>query len=649
MVGGIVSVRAVARCRAVAVLLVLAVLAVLVPAVPAEAVDVRTFRTERLLGGVSTQQLEVRLPDGRLARGDIIRFQEDDPGVELRSRLARGRIAGLETMGALSERAWRQGAVAGVNGGYFFWNAQQLAGPIGAPNGLFVDRGRLEQGQAVTRSGRPTGRAVVGWQRNGRMVMDRVRTTHTYERLGGVLTGGVDDLNRQPWRDAQVLLYTDRFGTTVSAPAGAVAVTLDGMALTSTGATSGAVTDVRFVRSSTALTVPEGRHLLLATGARAAELDGVGIGEDVTVRTRIAPETGSASAWDGLFGGVAGGQLLVRDGVRRPADEWGSFASFGDAHVTNRRARTAIGRTGDGRVLLVTIDESSSANPGWSSGVTVRQLADVMLALGARDAVNLDGGGSTTQVRDGRVVNRPSQPGRAVADAIFVHVPRPAAARALTEACTEQVLLASTGFVDVVGTTHAEAITCLSGWAVTRGVTPTTYAPNGQVTRAQMASFLARWIDDHAERGSGTALPAGADLPFADVRAGSVHAEAIARLSAAGVIQGRSATSYAPAAPVTRAQTASLVARSIEYVTGTPLPRGRDTFTDDNGNTHEASIDRLAATGIVTGVGGFSYRPADPVTRGAMASILMRASAELVEAGVAVPPGGDGGAVVAGG
>lgn len=646
---GVDSGRCGVPVRALVVIASVALFAVLLPAVPADAVDVHTFRTERLLGGVSTQKLEIRLSDGRLARGDLIWFQEDDPGVELRSRLARGRVAGLEAMEPLADRAFDQGAVAGINGGYFFWNPQQVAGPIGAPNGLFIDRGRLEQGQAVTRSGNPTGRAVVGWQRDGGMVMDRVRTTHSYERLDGASTGRVNDLNRQPWRTSQVLLYTDRLGPAVAAPAGSVAITLDGMSLTSTGPTSGVVTDVRFVRSSTALTVPSGQHLLLATGDREPELAGVAIGESMTVRTQMAPESGSASSWDGLFGGVAGGQLLVRDGVRRPADEWGSFASFGDDHVTNRRARTAIGRTGDGRVLLVTIDESSSANPGWSSGVTVRQLADVMIALGARDAVNLDGGGSTTHVREGRIVNRPSQPGRAVADGIFVHVPQPAPARSLTVACADQVLIASVGFVDVAGTTHAESITCLSGWAVTTGVTATTYEPNGLVTRAQMASFLARWIDDHADRGSGTALPVTADLPFADVRRDSVHADAIARLSSAGVIQGRSATSYAPGVPVTRAQTASLVARSVEYVTGTALPSGRDTFTDDNDSTHEANIDRLAGTGIVTGVGGFSYRPDDPVTRGAMASILMRASAELVERGVAVPPGDDGSVVVAGG
>ena len=46
--------------------------------------------------------------------------------------------------------------------------------------------------------------------------------------------------------------------------------------------------------------------------------------------------------------------------------------------------------------------------PGWSAGVTLPEAARLMRALGARDALNLDGGGSTAMTVRGRVVNRPS-------------------------------------------------------------------------------------------------------------------------------------------------------------------------------------------------------------------------------------------------
>ena len=632
----VVAVRCqVHRTTVIGVLLLVAVvLATVLPALPADATDVRTSSRERLLGGVTTERLEVRLSNGSVARGHVLRFQEDDPQVELRSRLARGTVAGIEPMQPLATRAFNRGAVAGINGGYFLWNSEQIAGPIGAPNGLFVDRGRLEQGQAVNRSGNPTGRAVVGWQRSGRMVMDRVRTTHAYERpvMGGV-GGTVNDLNRQPWRASQLLLYTDRFGTAVRVPAGALVITVEGLGLGSTGRSLGLVAGLERVGSDTTRTVPAGQHLLVATGGRVTEFIDLAVGESMAITTSMAPEAGSAAGWDGLYGGVAGGQLLVRDGRRRPADEWGDFASFGSAHVTGRRARTAIGRTGGGQVLLVTIDERNSA------GVTVRELADVMLGLGARDAVNLDGGGSTTYVVEGRIRNQPSQTNRSVADGLFVHMPLPEPARSLDVACDDQVVLAGVTFVDVAGTTHDRSIGCLAGWGITTGVTTTTYVPAGNVSRDQMASFLARWIDDNAARAEGAPLPSSAPLRFRDVSSDSAHADAIARLAAAGIIDGATSTTFRPRDPVTRAQTASLVAATMEHSTGAALPRGRDTFTDDNGSAHEANIDRLAATGVVTGVGGFRYDPSSSVTRGAMASVLMRASAQLVEAGAAVPPG----------
>ncbi len=77
------------------------------------------------------------------------------------------------------------------------------------------------------------------------------------------------------------------------------------------------------------------------------------------------------------------------------------------------------GVTADGRVLLVTVD---GRRPGVSVGVTLVEGARVMASLGAREAMNLDGGGSTTMAIGGRVVNRPSDPTgeRPVAEGIFV-------------------------------------------------------------------------------------------------------------------------------------------------------------------------------------------------------------------------------------
>lgn len=67
--------------------------------------------------------------------------------------------------------------------------------------------------------------------------------------------------------------------------------------------------------------------------------------------------------------------------------------------------RSAIGQKKDGTLLLVVID---GRRPGWSSGVTIYQLQEELMELGAYNAFNLDGGGSSTMVFNNKVMNKPS-------------------------------------------------------------------------------------------------------------------------------------------------------------------------------------------------------------------------------------------------
>ena len=94
--------------------------------------------------------------------------------------------------------------------------------------------------------------------------------------------------------------------------------------------------------------------------------------------------------------------------------------------ASSRHPRTAVGIANAGRrLILVTVDGRQKP---YSDGMTLRELADLMRVLGARDAINLDGGGSTAMVvkspaaRSLRVVNRPSDAAgeRAVGNALAI-------------------------------------------------------------------------------------------------------------------------------------------------------------------------------------------------------------------------------------
>jgi hypothetical protein len=107
---------------------------------------------------------------------------------------------------------------------------------------------------------------------------------------------------------------------------------------------------------------------------------------------------------------IGGLPLLVQNG-QIVAEE--CFTS-----LCHRNPRTGIGWTANGRVLLVVID-GRQAN--WSAGVTLVTFAQIMRDLGAVDALNLDGGGASTMVVRGDVVNRPSDgEQRRVATAVLV-------------------------------------------------------------------------------------------------------------------------------------------------------------------------------------------------------------------------------------
>jgi hypothetical protein len=95
---------------------------------------------------------------------------------------------------------------------------------------------------------------------------------------------------------------------------------------------------------------------------------------------------------------LGGSPVLVRDSRPYVGDD-------GTPFVAGRHPRTIVGWTENGDVLLVTIDGRQA---GYSEGVALPEAASLMVGLGAAEALNLDGGGSTTLVVANRVVNRPS-------------------------------------------------------------------------------------------------------------------------------------------------------------------------------------------------------------------------------------------------
>ncbi len=113
-----------------------------------------------------------------------------------------------------------------------------------------------------------------------------------------------------------------------------------------------------------------------------------------------------------IVGGVP--QLIKNGRVDITWQEEKTTRSF----VETRHPRTAVAKLKDGKFLMITVDGRTES----SGGIGLQDLAEYLLSLGATDAMNLDGGGSTTMFVDGKVVNHPSdkEGERKVSDALLV-------------------------------------------------------------------------------------------------------------------------------------------------------------------------------------------------------------------------------------
>jgi hypothetical protein len=105
--------------------------------------------------------------------------------------------------------------------------------------------------------------------------------------------------------------------------------------------------------------------------------------------------------WPGVLDTIGGNPTLIENGAIVPGNVYGSGPFF------NRHPRTGVALTAESRVLFVVVD---GRRKGYSVGMTLAEFAELLRSLGATWALNLDGGGSTTMVIDGEVVNRPSDP-----------------------------------------------------------------------------------------------------------------------------------------------------------------------------------------------------------------------------------------------
>jgi hypothetical protein len=417
----------------------------------------------------------------------VARLQLDQPQAILESSIGQGRLSGgSETVREQAARydqalnAWggewgeRNRVVVAINGSFFDtetgvpWSGQLQSGWYAK---RFSDR-QNSSGFVWTRERQAfVGACVV--HRPGRQVVTLSRTGETFPFDGINVPRGENDLILYtPQYDAATPLFdenTDGLEILVELPKPLGFAPLPSML-------TGSVRQVREGEGATL--IPFDHVVLSATGKSYRALRGkVAVGDTLGVSQELhhlMPDcrTSNPLSWEKAYAGVAGGNIFLSEGMVSPLNELGAVL---------RNPRTAIALNGT-HVYFIVVDGRDSLRSLGMSMVELGVFAKTY--LGATSGIALDGGGSSTMVVDGEVVNNPN-PELDAGDQVAT--PSPSAAPVLTK--VERVVANGMLMVEVLPEERSDrfqagqAVTIVETSEVNLRLGPgTNYAPRGVVT-----------------------------------------------------------------------------------------------------------------------------------------------------------------------
>ncbi|WP_430781688.1 phosphodiester glycosidase family protein [Actinoplanes sp. G11-F43] len=341
--------------------------AIVLPASPASAAITVTAPVAIAPG------LGLRTVNGTGAQLKVQVFEADLTTPTLGVRYLSGATVSRSTA-QVSTMAAAAKAVAAVNGD--FWDGN-VDGHTDAPNGMAISDGTLRSGRALT-TGDYHGVAAFTPSGTGTLA----EYVKLYLKASVTPAGGApiaaDQLNAPLLIKNGVGIYSELWGSADRA------VTTSGSTpVREVVITNGVVTKVN---NSAGGAVAPGSVVLVGTGAGVEKLAGLVAGTAVTVDYRPVTASGAPASATVAIGA---------------SDEWillenGAVKTFTN---TTTRPRTAIGFSADGtKIWMLVADGYTDKNTKVQYGMTFAQAAQALKALGADDAISLDGGGSSKMV-----------------------------------------------------------------------------------------------------------------------------------------------------------------------------------------------------------------------------------------------------------
>lgn len=310
----------------------------------------------------------------------IISIDATNPYISFKPVLGDEMVLGTERVTEMAARKTTEGATyfAGVNADYF--NNDPASSNYGRPwNATVIDDIAGSMPRTFNMVDPLLTEAHAMFDSNNAMSIDNIvfAGTLTYN---GTSTLNIDRINTL--RGSSTLVYCNKYNgartRTNNQGTEVVIMPVNGQSMGINQNVTFRVTRVRRSLGNTA--IPEDGAVLTGNGTVQEVLDSFRVGDEVTVHLGMQPQQ-TPSDFTELVGGM---QIILKDSALVPM--W-----FNGAEV---HPRTGIGHSGDKtKTFLCVID---GRWPGVSVGVTTEMLAQIMRLAGATDALNLDGGGSST-------------------------------------------------------------------------------------------------------------------------------------------------------------------------------------------------------------------------------------------------------------
>ncbi len=324
-------------------------------------------------------------PSGKPWAIYVLEIDRSATNLSLHTTKAKDQVLGGEVIRSQSRRVQAPGEVIAAVNGDFYWTDRTF---FGQPVGAQVRGGELLTGPYLPRP-------IFGISQKGEPMLGALEQTGSLQ--AGTASYPIALVNKS--RNAGdkpdvVALYTRSYGLTTRASTPSTDVVLrdikPALPLKAGIAYTATVGEVRKDVSDSA--IPVDAVLLSGTGAGAAFLEqNLPTGATVSFSVGLNPDWSRVPEATGVW------PVLVRGGKLALSD-------VSDQSLKVRHPRTAVGWN-DRKLYFVAVDGRQA---GHSVGMSLEELGALMIELGCTDAANLDGGGSTTMVVRGTVVNRPS-------------------------------------------------------------------------------------------------------------------------------------------------------------------------------------------------------------------------------------------------